>query len=202
MTMTDDRPKAPIELRTAGVDGVDFAQRMITVIAVPYEQAAPVEYRGEVWQELFERGSFTGIEKRPNRVRANRDHNRTRTVGKVVRFFPDREQGLVTEVRIGQTPLGDETLALADEDMLSASIGFGVLPSNQTLDKRSMTRRIKTAYLDHLSFVESPAYEGAQVLSVRGGLELPVPTEPLVTPNLDQFAADDLMRWALERLSK
>ena len=66
-----------------------------------------------------------------------------------------------------------------------------------------MTRRIKTAYLDHLSFVESPAYVGAQVLSVRdtnGGEAAKL--DPLKTPLLDQFTADEVLRWASERLNK
>lgn len=193
-----------IEHRYAGVKvgEVDCSQRIITVVAVPYEEPATVEYRQEIWKELFERGAFDAIVGAPHRVRANRDHNKSRTVGKALRFWPDREEGLVAEVRIGQTVLGDETLALADEDMLSVSAGFGVRLSDQVLERRTMTRRIKKAYLDHLAFVESPAYVGAQVLSVRdttGGDAAKL--EPIRTPLLDQFAADDVLRWASERLN-
>lgn len=196
-------PRAPIEIRqAAAVQSVDFAKRLITVIAVPYEEPALVEYRGEVWSEIMERTAFMGIEKRPNRVRANRDHNKTRTFGKVVRFWPDAEPGLVAEVRAAQTPLGEETLILADEECLGASVGFGVPPACQQLDRSTMTRRIKTAYLDHLAFVESPAYEGAKVLSVRETPDLPAPSTPLITPNLDDAMNDDLLRWMTERLNK
>ena len=196
---------APIEHRYAGVrvDGVDFAQRLITVIAVPYGEPALVEYRSEVWNEIFERGAFNSVTGAPHRVRVNRDHNKTRTIGKVVQFWPDRDEGLVAEVRVARTPLGDESLALADEDMLSASVGFGVRSTDQVLDRATMTRRIKNAYLDHLSFVESPAYVGAQVLSVRdntGGEAAKL--DPIRTPFLDSFAADDVLRWASERLNK
>ena len=51
-------------------------------------------YRGEVWDEIFEHGSYDGIEKRPGRVRVNRNHDRRFTVGKAVRFFPQREGGV------------------------------------------------------------------------------------------------------------
>ena len=193
--MSDEQapPRAPVEHRDeiSSVAGVNFAQRIIELVAVPYEETATVEWRGELWEESFVRGAFDGIEKRPNRVRANRDHNRSRTVGKAVKFFPSRDEGLVTEVRIGKTPLGDETLALADEDMLSASVGFAALGRDQELDKRNRVRRIKRAFLDHISFVEAPAYVGASVLAVRGEdattgvAELP----PLVTPNLDELIA-------------
>jgi hypothetical protein len=83
-----------------------------------------VEWRGETWREVFCRGAWDGIEKLPHRVKANRDHDKTRTVGKIVNFWPSPKEGLVGAARIAQTPLGDETLALADEDCLGASVGL------------------------------------------------------------------------------
>jgi HK97 family phage prohead protease len=184
--VTDTKP--PLEFREASVSDVNFAQRLITLVAVPYEEAATVEYRGELWEESFLRGAFDGIEKRPNRVRANRNHDKNRTVGKALAFFPSRQEGLVADVRIAPTPLGDETLTLADEDMLSVSVGFGVNGSDQVLDRPY--RRIKRAFLDHLAFVESPAYASAQVLAVRGDEETLAKDLPkLVTPNLDEVLA-------------
>lgn len=184
--MTDSRP--PIEYRDTAVTGVDFAQRIIEMIAVPYEQEAAVEYRGETWQESFERGAFDGVETRTKPIRANRGHDKERTVGKAVNLWPLREEGLVAEVRIAKTLLGDETLALASEDMLSVSVGFGVRGSDQVLNRPY--RRIKRAFLDHLAFVESAAYEGAKVLSVRGEEPPSAADLPrLVTPNLDEVLA-------------
>ena len=72
-----------------------------------------------------------------------------------------------------------ETLSLASEDCLGASVGFAVNGSGQELDRRSKTRRIKRALLDHLAFVPDPAYAGAGVLSVRS-------VSP-VTPALDEL---------------
>ena len=190
--MSDDQkpPKAPVEYRDSisTVAGVNFAQRIIEVIAVPYEQSTTVSWRGEPWTESFARGAFDGIEKRPNRIRANRDHDPRRVMGKVLRFSPSREEGLVAEVRVSNTPLGDETLALADDEVLGASIGFAALGRDQQLDKAKRTRRIMRAFLDHLAFTPAPAYEGADVLSVRSGepaerVELP----KLVTPDLDEL---------------
>lgn len=188
MTEPAEQPRAPIEFRSADVVGVNFAKRVIEVIAVPYDQEAPVQYRGEVWDESFAPGSFDGVEKRPNRVRANRDHDVTRTFGKAVAFWPSRSEGLVAEIRVSQTLLGDETLALADDEVLAASVGFGVRGSDQVLNKPK--RRIIRAFLDHLAFTPSPAYEGATVLAVRnGGERVDAATlPPLVTPNLDQWA--------------
>ena len=94
-------------------------------------------------------------------MRANRDHDRQRTIGKAVNFWPSRKEGLVAAVRIAQTSLGDETLALADEDCLGASVGFAVRGSGRELDRRNRTRRIRQALLDHLAFVPDPAYLSA-----------------------------------------
>jgi HK97 family phage prohead protease len=188
----DETLPAPIEYRDSNIAGVNFAQRLIDVVAVPYEESTLAEYRGELWNESFLRHSFDGIEKRPNRVRGNRDHDDRRLVGKAVKFWPSREEGLVSEVRISRTPLGDETLALADDGVLGVSVGFAARGRDQELDRRSMTRRIKKAYLDHIAFTPTPAYAGAGVLAVRHSVQ-PAGAEvlqKLETPNLD-----DLRDW-------
>ena len=184
-----DTPRPPVEYRNAVVADVDFTERVVSVVAVPYEEEAVVEYRGELWKESFLRGAWDGIENRSDPIRANRDHDKTRTIGRALRWFPSRDEGLVGEVRIAPTPLGDETLTLADEDMLSVSAGFGVRGSDQILNRPF--RRIKRAFMDHLAFVESPAYAGARVLAVRDDGE-PVEAAalpPLVTPHLDEVLA-------------
>ncbi|WCS20144.1 HK97 family phage prohead protease [Mycobacterium marinum] len=155
-----------VETRTAPAADVDTRSRIITVIAVPYESPAEVAWRSEIWTEIFSRGAFTGVEPQAGRIRVNRDHNRSRTVGKVVRFDPNAQAGLIADIRIAPTALGDETLALAADDCLSASVGFAVPAGGARVDKRTMTRRINTAILDHVALVESPAYAGASVQGV------------------------------------
>ena len=71
-----------LEFRSSSVASVNFAQRVIEFIAVPYDQEAVVEWRGELWRESFLRGAWDGIETQPNRVKANRDHDGQRTVGR------------------------------------------------------------------------------------------------------------------------
>lgn len=197
--MSETVQQRPIEIRSSStqIADVDSRQRIITLITVPYEQWAKVEYRGEVWDEIFSRTAFDGIEKRPQRVRVNREHLRGDTVGKAVAFYPDRPEGLVSEVRISKTLRGDDTLALAEDDCLSSSVGFGVLPSNQMLDRRLMQRRINKAWLDHIALVESPAYVGADVLDVRTPFVVAPDVVPLHTPVLDDFLADPLIRRVL-----
>lgn len=188
----------------ATLKDVDFKQRLITVIAVPWEQEAKVKWRDEMWSEVFTRGAFNGLEDHAGRVRVNREHTKGDTVGKVVQIDTQDPQGLVALVRVAKTPRGDETLALADEDMIGASVGYAVKrPSDVDVSRQRMTRRVNRAFLDHLSFVESPAYEGARVLAVREGpsglavVETPLPN----MPNLDEFMNDDVLKWARSRTS-
>lgn len=184
-----DAQHAPIEFRSSTIAEVKFADRLIEVIAVPYEEEAVVEYRGELWRESFLRGSFDGIETRAGRVRVNREHDESKTFGKVVTFHPSRQEGLVSEVQVAKTPLGDEVLELANDDMLGASVAYGVRNQDQELDRPF--RRIKRAFLRHLSFVEVPAFEGAGVLSVRGQGSVPNAADlpPFNTPHLDEVLA-------------
>jgi phage head maturation protease len=170
----EEAPAAPIEFRSSNLTGVNFSQRIIEVIAAPYEEEAVVEWRGETWTEVFCRGAWDGIEKRPNRVKANRDHDKMRLVGKVIDFQPSRQEGLIASVKIAQTPLGEETLALAHEDCLGASVGFACLGSGMEIDRRNRKRWIKKSYMDHLAFVPDTAYAGSKVLNVRGDGLLPV----------------------------
>lgn len=185
--MSEVRP--PIEFRHAPVVGVNFAERTVELVVVPYEEEALIEYRGELWQETFLRGAFEGIESRTDRIPANRDHDHTRLTGRAIALHPSRIEGLVGEVRMADTPLGNETLELANDDMVSGSAGFGVRGSDQILDRPY--RRIKRAFLDHIAFVAAPAYQGARVLAVRDeGERLTGADAPrLVTPNLEEVLA-------------
>lgn len=186
-----ERPLAPIELRSATTVNTNVKQRIVTVIVAPYDQPTPVMWNDEVWQESFERSAWAALQK-PVRVRANRGHDRQRTCGRAIKFYPDNQEGLLAEVRMAQTPLGDETLALAEDDCLSASAGFAARAEDQIIDRHARTRRISSAYLDHIAFVENPAYPGARVLDVREN-EILVPDNEVmskITPLMDEFLGD------------
>jgi hypothetical protein len=107
----DRPPRAPVEWRAAAaVSAVDFVERIVEVIAVPYDQTTVVEYpagSGRMVTESVARGAFDGVERRPGRVKVNRDHDVTRTVGLARAIHPGRDVGLVTELRISATTLGD-----------------------------------------------------------------------------------------------
>jgi HK97 family phage prohead protease len=197
--MTDidtPRPLGVIELRAAQVVSVRYPERIIEIIAMPYEEVAVVEHpvgSGKLIREVCSRGAYDGVERRANRVKVNRDHDIARTVGRCRALFPSRSEGLVAEMKIAATPLGDETLALAEDGVLDASSGFLPFPGGeQWLENRSL-RRVTKAWLGHIALVPDPAYEGANMLALRGrpvdGVLLTA-TGP--TPNLDQIRLWDL----------
>lgn len=192
-----------IEFRSSTITDVDSQQRLIDLVAVPWNQEAQVMWQGDMWREVFTRGAFPGIETAKG-IRVNREHHVGDTVGKVVEFN-DADDGLRAQVKIANTSRGDETLALADEDMISASVGFTVKkPSDVQINKRTRERRVMRAFLHHLAMVESPAYEGAHVLAVReesSGLQVVEQAAMPPTPALDEFRDDEVLAWARHRLS-
>ena len=194
--------KAPVEIRTAAIGNIDAEERIVTMIAIPYGQETSVPFRGEIWNEVVERGAFSGIENSTHTYRVNRDHDKRRLVGKIVKYYPEREEGLVVDAYISKTELGDETLQLAKDGILGASVGMAIRPSDQLLDRRdgSRTRRIKRAFLDHLALVPDPAYQGAEVLAVRHDTVVDEEAlSPIATPRLDEFSEDPILSWMFER---
>jgi HK97 family phage prohead protease len=182
--------REPVEFRSAQVAGVDFADRTIELIFVPYDEETVVPWRDGVIRESIAPGAFDGIQTRNDHVTANRDHDYTRTIGKAIDYSPADPRGLVGKVKVSDTPLGDETLRLAADGVLKASVGMVVRRSDQVV--RNGLRRIKRAFLDHIALVPNPAYRGASVLSVRSDFGASSEAKP--TPNLDailDLLADD-----------
>jgi phage head maturation protease len=125
----------------------------------------------------------------------NRDHRADRTVGRAVALHPSREEGLVAEVRIARTELGDETLALADEGCLDASAGFLPMPGGEEWQGRNRVR-IRKGWLGHIAMTPDPAYVDANVLAVRKAAQIEEKAGTLAngpTPNLDTVRG-----WLLE----
>lgn len=194
-----------ILLRNDGkLAGVDRVRRTIDLIAVPWDQPAEVFWRGDIWTETFERGAFDGIESRSDSIRVNREHVKGNTVGKIIEFDPRNDEGLWARVKIVKGSKGDEVLDLAEDDMISPSVGYRAQkPSDVRLDKQARHRSVLNAFLDHLGMVEDPAFKGAQVLAVhRNSPESPAADGPLVaTPLLDEFMNDPVLAWARGRAS-
>lgn len=188
MTMTDvdERPRAPIEFRSTGDLSVDWAERMITLVAMPYNEDAAVVVAGRPVTESCAPGAYDGVERRANRVKVNRDHDYLRTIGRAAALHPSRAEGLVAELKIAKTSLGDETLALADDHSLEASVGFAILPGGERWLEGRNRRRLERVFLDHIAMVPEGAYD-AQVLDVRALTFAPV--ERVATPTLDEILA-------------
>jgi HK97 family phage prohead protease len=179
--------RAPVEWRAATVADVRYSDRIVEVVAVPYDEETVVEYQGRLITESVLPGAFDGVDTRPNRVTVNRDHDYARTVGITRTLQPGRSEGLIAELRISPTVAGDETLELANDGALGASVGMAVRAADQRWSEGRSRRHIMRAFLDHIALVANPAYAGAGVLAVRAGTPAPADLyEPVATPRLDE----------------
>lgn len=161
------RGRMPLEFRSVEQLDVRFPDRIIEMVAVPYEMPTAIVRRGELITETVARGAFAGVDGRANRVKVNREHDLSRTVGRAAALHPSREVGLVAELRIARTPLGDETLELCACGALDASVGFAPMPGGEQWTDSRQHRRITSAWLGHIALVPDPAYDSANVIDVR-----------------------------------
>jgi phage head maturation protease len=188
------------------VGDVNVKQRLVDLLAVPWDQETSVPWRGEIWNEVFRRGAFDGLADHAGRVLVTRGHkeppDRGEIVGKLVAVDPGYTDGLFARAKIAETTLGDETLALAEEDMLSPSVGYRVKERGDVnLNHRTRLREVVRAFLDHLSLVGYPAFTGAQVLAVREEQFELTEDPPPGRRALDEAYANPAYLRALERLN-
>jgi HK97 family phage prohead protease len=120
--------------------------------------------------ELLPATAFTKtIKERKSRIVTLRGHDPDKIVGKPLEMIPQSD-GLYTETKIARTPLGDETLELAAEEMLTGvSIGFDPIAgktSYELVDGKK-TRVIHEVKLYEYSFVAFPASEEARITGVK-----------------------------------
>lgn len=211
MTMTDEAcglgdppvdvaPSGPVMFRAAGdIVDVSFPERTIEVIAHPYNQPATVPWSdGRIVTEICDPVAYNGIQRRAERIWVCRDHKRERTCGKTMALHPERDEGLVATMRMSNTALGEETLELAADGILMASVGYVPMRGGEEWSRDRRQVRLTKCWLQHIALTPEPAYEGAEVLSVRhSGSELvdrivaavTGPPEPAGTPNLDSVLA-------------
>jgi HK97 family phage prohead protease len=205
MTDVDVDERAPLaepEYRSAETLEVRFPDRTIEVIAVPYDEETVVPYRGTLVVESIAPGAFAGIERRANRIKVNRDHDVQRPVGRATAIHPTRPEGLVAELRISQGALGDETLQLAADGVLDASVCFAPFPGCEQWSPDKRTRRITKGWLSHIAMTSDPAYDGAQVLTVRHNTLDVAMAAVSPTPNLDTWRAGVLEAEYLHRWTR
>lgn len=184
----------PVETRDqyGTIADVRHSERIIDLVVVPYNEDTVVEYRGALVTESVLPGAFAGLEAVPQRVTANRDHKVERAVGLAREVITDAAEGLIASVRISRTPLGDETLELAADEVLQPSVGMGVRPKDQRWSEGNKRRQILRAFLDHIALVPQQAYLGAKVLAVRSAPEAGASGDlwtPPATPRVDEALA-------------
>ena len=187
-----------LETRAAQVVGMSYPERRIELIVMPYETPTTVREPRRSYTEVVSRGAFgQGIAGRKD-VRVNRDHDVRQTCGRAVKFHPSREEGLVAELHISRTPLGDETLELAADDILDASAGFALQVDKRTgrvkdgaeVWEARDRRRLNHLWLGHIALTPDPAYETANVLAVRAA-ERSAPETEVATPNLERLQLEE-----------
>jgi len=193
-----------IEYRSAEVVGVSYPKRQIELIVMPYETPATVYHQGRMVTEIVTRGAYgTGIAGRKD-IRVNRDHDVSRTCGRAIKFHPSRDDGLVAELQISRTTLGEETLTLADEGLLDASAGFALQIDKETRKVKQNAevwesrdrRRLNHLWLGHIALTPEPAYETAAVLAVRNS-EAGV-LAAASRPNMERLELDRLRELAAD----
>jgi HK97 family phage prohead protease len=178
-----------VETRAAQVVDVDYPERIIELVVIPYDTETVVGHQGRAIRESVARGAFDGIERRANRVKAWLGHPKldphAEVVGRSVAFQPDRPEGLVARLRITRrSPIGDDILRDAEDGILDASAGFAIPPDGEQWTDQRTARRVQKAILDHVALVPDPAYPDARVLAVRSAGVAGSPT-----PNLDAVLA-------------
>ena len=148
MTMTE-MIKRSFEIRAT-----DTEKREVSGIAVPYNDTIDI---GGGWTERFEKGAVDLTAD----VKLFRDH--TDIIG-VVTAMEESDEGLLIRAKISETVLGNETLNLVKDGAIrSFSVGF-IPVTDETKGKEIIRKKVK---LKEVSLVAFPAYEKAEVLSVR-----------------------------------
>jgi HK97 family phage prohead protease len=186
-----------LEFRSAEVADVNYKQRMIELIVMPYEQPTMIHTPARSFEEVVSRGAFDGVEKRTSQVKVNLDHQVQvlSTIGRAVALHPARPEGLVAELKISRTPAGNDALELAADGSLGASAGFRLLQDPATgkvkpdaeVWETQTRRRLNHLFLHHVAMTPDPAYAGAEVLSVRTAEAPQDGPGRDATPNLDRL---------------
>lgn len=179
----------------AAVEVVGKDRREISVVAVPYDEPADIREATRRYIEIIDKGAFEGVQHRitgRSRVTVNREHDPTRTIGKVTELNPRNTHGLTAVLKLTpDLPLAEETLALARDDVLSASVCFSTMVNGEHWNDDRTEKRVTRAYLHHIALVPEPAYQGAVVTAVRSAGHLAV-DDVSSTPWLDQMRAQRL----------
>lgn len=159
----------------------DSDGRTIAGIAVPYNQ---ISYNvPNAGGERFAQGSLTKTAKdlmasSKKKLKIFKSHEHRTAIGYATLLNPDHPDGLWMEARIADTAEGNAALAEINEGVLdSFSIGFRTIKDSYI----DGVRVINEAALVEVSLVPLPAYDGAELVSVRQSFEpVRLPAMPTV----------------------
>jgi hypothetical protein len=98
-----NQPEVFYRSGTFVTDDVSFKDRMIDVMAAPWDEPAQVSWRGQTWREIFLRGAFDEAVNNAVRIPVNREHVYGDTVGRVVRLR-NADNGLLATVKVARPP--------------------------------------------------------------------------------------------------
>jgi HK97 family phage prohead protease len=145
----------------------ETGRHFIDGICVPYERTTD---RAGAIPEMFARGAFADLLASKARVKlTDYNHSNVRVPVGYSAAFEERSSGLWASFRLNRTPEGESARANAEEGVYRGlSIGF----VSKAEQRRDGVRVITAARLDHVSLVEDPAYDDAEILSVRSADDL------------------------------
>ena len=165
---TTDVPPARSSSARCPTSRCRCAERIIELVAMPYDDDAAVMRPRPAVHRVVRRRLRSTV--------SSGERTGSRSTGTTTSSAPSAgpsrctrraPRACVAELRIARTPLGDETLALADDRSLEASVGFAVMPGGERVAGRPDAGAGSTkAFLDHIAMVPEGAYEG-RVLAVR-----------------------------------
>lgn len=140
--------------RSFEIRATDTEKREVSGIAVPFNQTIDI---GGGWSERFEKGA---VDLNAD-VKLFRDHE---DIIGVVTAMEESDEGLMIKAKISETVLGNETLNLVKDGAIrSFSVGF-IPVTDEKKDKTIIRKKVN---LKEVSLVAFPAYDKAEVLSVR-----------------------------------
>lgn len=140
--------------RSFEIRATDAEKREVSGIAVPYNDTIDI---GGGWSERFEKGAVDLTAD----VKLFRDHE---DIIGVVTEMQESDEGLMIKAKISETVLGNETLNLVKDGAIrSFSVGF-IPVVDEKKDKTIIRKKVN---LKEVSLVAFPAYDKAEVLSVR-----------------------------------
>jgi uncharacterized protein len=169
--MEQRQSKTDLEIRGDG--------RTVVGIAMPYDSPTVIRgSRGEKFVEVFRQGAFarTIKERGARGVKFLAQHDHQAMPLGVADVLREDKHGLYAELRVSDTPRGDEALALIRDGALDGlSVGFEPIEDRWTPDSTAVERlEVK---LREISAVSFPAFEAARITALRSGSPLMTTTQ-------------------------